>query len=184
MVNSMKKEIIGSKFILRDLRPIEDKESIFKNINNKNVLNKIPFEFPYTDENYQKYIEIFEEEKINDDADINFVIDVDGKAVGSISLMRNKKPSKKHFAEIGYWLGEDYWGKGIMSEATKLLCDFAFNDLKLVKLKIQALEDNIGSRRVAEKNGFELEYIKKKEAFKDGKYKDMVCYGKFNENFK
>ena len=178
------KKIIGSKFILRDLNPVGDRKNIIKNINNKKVLKNISFEFPYTDENYQKLIEIFEKEKTNDDADINFVIDVDGKAVGCISIMRNKKPSKKHFAEIGYWLGEDYWGRGIVSEATKLLCDFAFNDLKLVKLKIQALEDNIGSRRVAEKNGFELEYIKKKEAFKEGKYKNLVCYSMFNNNFR
>jgi len=179
----MKKEIIGSKFVLRDLKPVEDKESIIKNINDKNVLDKISLEFPYTDENYQKFIEMFEKEKINEDTDVNFVIDVDGKAVGCISLMRNKKPSKKHFAQIGYWLGENYWGRGITSEAVKLICDFGFNKLNLMKILIQALEDNIASRRVAEKNGFNLEYIRKKEMFKDGKYKDLICYTKFSENY-
>ncbi len=180
----MKKEIIGSKFILRDLRPIEDKESIIRNINNKKILNKISLEFPYTDKDYEKFIEMFDKEKTDKDADINFIIDVDGEAVGCISLMRNKRISAKHIAEIGYWLGEDYWGRGIATEATKLLSNFAFNEINIMKIIIQALEDNIGSRKVAEKNNFKLEYIRKKEAFKEGKYKDLVCYSMFNDNFR
>lgn len=180
----MKEKLIGSKFILRDLRPEEDRESIIKNINNKKILSKLPLEYPYTEKDYQKLVELFNIEKETDCADINFVIDVDGEAVGCISLILNKKVSNKHVAEIGYWLGENYWGRGIASEATKLLCDFAFGKLNILKLIIQALNDNIASRRVAEKNGFKLEYIRKKEAFKEGEYKDLVCYSMFNDSFK
>ena len=176
----MRKEIKGSNFVLRRLRPIEDKDSIFENINNEKILNKITLEYPYSDESYNQFVDVFEKQDINQDlANFSFIIDVGGKAVGAISLMGKSKLESIHRTEIGYWLGEKYWNRGIVSEAVKIICDFAFNDLNKMKITISALEDNIGSIKVAEKNGFKLEYIKKKEAFKEGKYKDLVCYTKF-----
>ncbi len=181
----MKEKIIGSKFTLRKLNSIDDKESIINNINDNDILNKLSFEYPYTEGNYEKFCSLFDKEKNDENyADINFVIDIDGKAVGAISLMGTNKKSKSHLFEIGYWLGKKYWGRGIMTEAVKLISDYAFRELNKLKLIISFLEDNVRSKRVAEKNGFVLEYIKRKESFKEGKYKDLIYFTKFNENFK
>lgn len=179
----MKDIIVCSKFILRKLKPVEDKESISENINDKDVLKTLPMNFPYTDADYEKFVKSFEEEENAIERDsVKFIIDVDGKAVGSVGLSWKLRDCSKHRGSIGYWLGKKYWGQGIMTEAIKVMCDIAFNELDKLKLNISALEDNIGSRRVAEKNGFKLEWTAVKEEFKEGKYKNLVCYTKFNNN--
>lgn len=171
----------GSKFLLRELDFVNDKKAICTNINDKDILDKIALEYPYTEENYESIVKKIKESKEKTPREeYQFVIDVNGEAVGLISLIGSNKLEKKHRAEIGYWLAKKHWGQGIMGEAVKILENFAFNDLKLFKLTIGALYDNIGSMKVAKKNGFELEYIVKKAAFKAGEYKDLVYYTKFN----
>jgi len=174
-------KIKGKNFLLRKLQPIADKESIVSNINDKDILNKITLDYPYTDSDYQMLVEKFEKEESEINCGtISFIIDIDGDAVGVISLFGKNKNESKHRSEIGYWLGKKYWNKGIMTEAVKLIVNFAFKELDKKKLTIGFLEDNISSRRVAEKNGFKYEYLKKKEAFKEGKYKDIIYFTIFN----
>ena len=181
----MKDTIVCTKFTLRKLRPIEDKESIVENINDKDVLKTLPMTFPYTDADYEKLVKIFEDEKNEiEKSSVQFIIDVNGKAVGCVSLSWKLRECSKHKASLGYWLGKKYWGQGIMTEAVKILCDYAFNELGKLKLYIDVLEDNIGSRKVAEKNGFKVEYIAEKEEFKEGRYQNMVHYCKFNSKYK
>ncbi|HSQ97687.1 MAG TPA: GNAT family protein [Rickettsiales bacterium] len=170
----------GSKFILRELDPIKDEKSISENINNPKVLNKINLEFPYTKESYQEFVKKVEDSKNNLSSDKHFIIDINGEAVGSVALMIGRR-SKSHVGTFGYWLGEKYWGQGIVPEAVKMLIDYAFNELGLLKLKIDFLDDNLNSRRVAEKNGFNLEYVQKKECFKEGKYKNLICFTRFKK---
>ena len=179
----MKDTIVCSKFTLRKLRPIEDKESFIENFNDKDVLKNLYFDFPYTEDNYKNLVSGLENEKI-ENSSLNYVIDVNGQAVGSIRLHWRMRPSTIHAADFNYWLGKKYWGQGIMTEAVKVLCDYAFNELNKLKLSITALEDNIGSRKVAEKNGFKFECMTEKDVFKEEKYKNLVYYGKFNPKYK
>ena len=179
----MKDTIVCSKFTLRKLKPIEDKESFIENFNDKDVLKNLYFDFPYTEDNYKNLVSGLENEKI-ENSSLNYVIDVNGQAVGSIRLHWRMRPSTIHAADFNYWLGKKYWGQGIMTEAVKVLCDYAFNELGKLKLYIDVLEDNIGSRKVAEKNGFKVEYIAEKEEFKEGRYQNMVHYCKFNDKIK
>ena len=119
----------------------------------KGVLKTLPMTFPYTDADYERFIKSFEDEKNEiKKSSAQFIIDVNGKAVGCVSLSWKLRECSKHKASLGYWLGKKYWGQGIMTEAVKILCDYAFNELGKLKLYIDALEDNIGSRKVAEKN--------------------------------
>ena len=120
----------------------------------------------------------------NENSSLNYIIDVNEKAVGFIGLHWRARECTKHTADFNYWLGKKYWGQGIMTEAIKVLCDYAFNELNKLKLSITTLEDNIGSRKVAEKNGFKFECITEKDVFKEGKYKNLVYYGKFNPKYK
>jgi ribosomal-protein-alanine N-acetyltransferase len=91
-------------------------------------------------------------------------------------------------AEIGYWMGEEYWGKGIMSEVVKVVVKFAQDKYVngplgncLDKLKAEVFHTNKGSCRVLEHNGFECEGVLKKGAFKRGKTYDLLQYGRIFE---
>ena len=151
----MKDVIVCSKFVLRKLKPIEDKESIFENINDKEVLKNLYINFPFTEEDYKKMISIFETEK-TENSSFKYIIEVDKKAVGFVGAHWSLKDCSKHIADFNYWLGKKYWGQGIMTEAIKIMCDIAFNEFGKLKLVISALEDNIGSRKVAEKMDLNL----------------------------
>lgn len=83
--------------------------------------------------------------------------------------------------EIGYWIGESFWGKGIATQAVGLLVHHAFEELGLARLYAGIFEYNVGSIRVLEKNGFQKEGISKKAVFKNGKFWDEHRYALLNE---
>lgn len=79
-------------------------------------------------------------------------------------------------AEIGYWIGEPYWGKGYATEAVRLLIKFAFEELDLLRIYAKIYEYNIGSMKVLEKTGFEKEAIIKSSVIKEGQIVDEHLY--------
>lgn len=79
-------------------------------------------------------------------------------------------------AEIGYWIGEPYWGKGYATEAVILLVDYAFQELDLLRVYAYIFEYNTASMRVLEKVGFEKEAIIKSSIIKEGKVFDEHLY--------
>lgn len=89
-----------------------------------------------------------------------------------------------NYAYIGYLIGEaDLWGLGIAGKSVKLATAFAFNNLKLHKLKAGCFEENIASCHVLEKNGYKLEAVFKNELLvnKSDKYQDRLVYGIINK---
>lgn len=80
-------------------------------------------------------------------------------------------------AYIGYWLGQEYQGKGIMTKVVKALTNYAFNDLKLNKVEIRAAVGNIKSRRLPEKLGFVNEGSIRKAEWLYNRYVDHIVYG-------
>ena len=86
-------------------------------------------------------------------------------------------------AEIGYWLAEEYWGKGIMSIAVEKICKLAFERYDIVRIYASAFRYNQGSQRVLEKAGFKLEGILEKSVYKNGKMYDSCMYALINENW-
>ena len=79
-------------------------------------------------------------------------------------------------AEIGYWIGEPYWGKGIMPKAVKKFLKIVFNKFKLKRIEGLAYLRNKPSQRVLEKSGFKLEGIKRKSIKRYGKLIDETIY--------
>lgn len=79
-------------------------------------------------------------------------------------------------AEIGYWIGEPYWGKGYATEAVRLLIKFAFEELDLLRIYAKIYEYNIGSMKVLEKTSFEKEAIIKSSVIKEGQIVDEHLY--------
>ena len=104
-----------------------------------------------------------------------YAITIDGRAVGSIGAFRQ---SNIHFrtAELGYYLAEKYWGKGVMTDAVRQLCEKIFSQTDIVRIYAEPFAYNTGSRRVLEKAGFQLEGILKNNAYKNGQVLDMALY--------
>ena len=80
-------------------------------------------------------------------------------------------------AEIGYWLAEPYWGKGIGTHALRMLTNEIFQITELVRLFAPVFQDNEASMRVLEKCGYRREGLLEKAAYKNGKYFNVAIYG-------
>jgi RimJ/RimL family protein N-acetyltransferase len=104
-----------------------------------------------------------------------FAIATPSEAIGSIGLMPGKDVHR-FTAEMGYWLAEPFWGKGIMTQAVKSLAAYAIVDLKLKRIFAEPYATNPASARVLEKAGFMREGILRSNAFKDGKVLDQFLY--------
>ena len=104
-----------------------------------------------------------------------YAIAVDGRLAGSIGIFREKDVYRKS-AELGYWLGRDYWGRGIMTWSVGEICAEALAKWDIVRIFAEPFARNLGSRRVLEKNGFRLEGIKKKSVYKAGEILDSCMY--------
>ncbi|MDR0678655.1 MAG: GNAT family N-acetyltransferase [Puniceicoccales bacterium] len=84
-------------------------------------------------------------------------------------------PNQK--GEIGYWMDKAYWGKGLMTEAIWRVIHYSFDELKLHRLDLTHMVENIASQRVAEKLGFQLEGCWREGHYKDGTFRDVKIYG-------
>jgi len=168
--------LTGSTFTLRPYR-YGDEQSIAEQANNEKIYKPtLLIPYPYTLKEAKQWVERnVQLAKQESPEEMNFAIEVGGKAVGSIGLA-HLVPG--HKAEIGYWLGEEYWGKGIMTEAVKLLTQYAFEELGLARVYAGCFAWNKASQAVLEKAGFQLEGIHKKGILKDGEFKDDYTYAK------
>ena len=111
----------------------------------------------------------------DDNETFAYAITVDDKAVGSIGAFRQSNIHRQT-AELGYYLAEEYWGKGLMTEAIKKICKIIFDTTDILRIYAEPFAYNIGSRRALEKAGFALEGIMKNNAVKNGKLLDMALY--------
>lgn len=154
---------------------ITDASSLAAALSNKNILNNLRdgLPYPYTEKDAEEYIDFILNSNPNDT--FAYSIDVDGRAVGSIGAFRQRNI---HFrtAELGYYLSEEYWGRGIMTIAVKQICEKLFSETDILRIFAEPFENNAGSRRVLEKAGFQLEGILKNNAFKNGKVLNMALY--------
>src|SRR5947209_2302263 len=100
---------------------------------------------------------------------------VGGEAVGGIGVELGRDVFYRS-AEIGYWLGEPYWGRGIATEALRAITECAFMTFDLCRLQAGVFEWNPASMRVLEKAGFTLEARHRKNVTKDGETIDRVVY--------
>lgn len=100
--------------------------------------------------------------------------------IGCISLGINNFHNR---AEMGYWIGEEYWGQGFCSEAAKAAVHYAFEILKLNKITSRHMSTNLSSGKVMVKAGMEKEGYHKQDFLKNGEFVDMVIYGLLHENY-
>ncbi len=153
---------------------LSDKTSLAENANNIHIWNNLRdyFPHPYTEEDGEQFIRMVLE-KPNPVTD--FAIEVDGKAVGGIGIVL-QSDVERITVEMGYWLGENYWNKGIMTQAVKEMSTYVFENFPVHKIFAPVFEFNLASQKVLEKAGFEKEVILKQAAIKNGKIIDLHYY--------
>ena len=162
---------------LRDYS-INDVDRLVELANNENVSRYMvdTFPYPYTRQDAEWWINTG---SISNDM-VNKVIEYHDEFVGGIGIIP-QTGWKKHSAEIGYWIGEDYWGKGIATKALGLMTDMVFRELNYQKLFAGVLSPNIASMKVMEKCGYVLEGILLKEFKKNEQLYDCHHYARLAE---
>jgi RimJ/RimL family protein N-acetyltransferase len=160
-------------FKLREWR-LSDAASLAENANNIHIWNNVRdyFPHPYSEEDGKDFIETV---LAKPDPATDMAIVVNGKAVGGIGIVL-QSDVERISAEIGYWLGENYWNKGIMTEVVKQMTTYAFVNFPLRKIYAPVFDFNIASQKVLQKAGFEREAILKQAAIKNGKVIDEHYY--------
>lgn len=113
---------------------------------------------------------------------INYAIVIDGKAAGGIGISVKDDVYEKS-AELGYWLAESYWRKGIMSKAVWIICKEAFETFDIVRIFAEPFADNAGSRGVLEKAGFTYEGTMRNGIYKNGEIHSYCMYSVLREEF-
>ncbi|OFZ67587.1 MAG: hypothetical protein A3D92_15035 [Bacteroidetes bacterium RIFCSPHIGHO2_02_FULL_44_7] len=129
------------------------------------------FPHPYTYEHAEKFILM----AMHDRKSKVFAIEWEGQHVGNVGLHR-KDDIYRNTAEIGYFIGEDYWGKGIASLAVAQAVRYGFEEMDLMRIDAGVFDYNLGSMRVLEKCGFQKEGIARRAAVKLGKVLDEHRY--------
>ena len=159
---------------------LADAPALAKLINNKKVQDNLRdgLPFPYGEEDAKVFLSAM----LASDPDQNlaFAIEADGELIGSISATRC---ANIHFrtAELGYYLGEPYWGKGFATEAVRQICDYIYRNTDIIRIFAEPFAYNTASCRVLEKAGFQLEGLLRGNAVKNGRILDMKMYARIRE---
>ena len=166
--------------VIRPWRP-GDEESLVAHANNHKVWRNLRdrFPHPYTTDDAREWIRHMGEES----PQTNFAIVVNGEAVGGIGLVLNGDIYRCS-AEIGYWLGEAFWGRGVMTEVVRALTQWAFDNFNLSRIYAGVLEWNPASIRVLEKAGYQFEGRLRKAVVKQDLVMDELVYSVVNDNDK
>ena len=159
------------------IRPwrLDDAESLAKRANNRKVWLGVRdlFPYPYTIDDAHEFLQ----KKIAEQSATIFCIEIDGAAVGGIGVHPGQDVHR-HTATLGYWLGEEFWGRGIMTEAVGAVTDFCFDNFPLRRISAEVFANNPASARVLEKAGFIFEGRLKNNVVKDGQVLDSLLYAR------
>ncbi|TND10575.1 MAG: hypothetical protein FD123_217 [Bacteroidetes bacterium] len=157
------------------LRPwaLADLHSLVKYANNPKIAQNMTDQFPhpYTEEKGSAFIN---NAAAGSPVHI-FAIDINGEACGGIGLHPQSDVHCKN-AELGYWLAEPFWGKGIIPQAIARIVDYGFKTFAIDRIFARPYGTNTASQRVLEKAGFVLEARFEKTIFKNGAYLDELIY--------
>jgi len=154
---------------------LDDADLIARHANNRKVWLGLRdlFPHPYTIQDAREFLQ----RATSETPTTKFCIEVNGGAVGGMG-MHLGQDVHRHTATLGYWLGTDFWGRGIMTEAVVALTDFCFDNFLLRRISAEVFANNPASARVLEKAGFVFEGLLKNCVIKDGELLDSLLYAK------
>jgi RimJ/RimL family protein N-acetyltransferase len=152
---------------------LDDAESVARQANNRKIWLGVRdlFPHPYTIQDAHEFLQ----RALSEQPEMKFCVEIEGAAVGGIGVHPGQDVHR-HTATVGYWLGETFWGRGIMTEAVTAVTDFCFENFPLRRISAEVFANNPGSARVLEKAGFSLEGCLKNNVLKDGKLLDSLLY--------
>jgi [ribosomal protein S5]-alanine N-acetyltransferase len=161
------------RLVLRPWRE-GDEPSLVRHANNRKVSINLRdhFPYPYTLDDARAWIARC---RSTTQPHQTFAIEHGGEAIGGIGLQPLSDVSR-FTAEVGYWLGEEYWGQGFATEALRCLTGYAFESLHYERLEAWVFATNPISCKVLEKAGYEHEATLRRSAFKDGRFLDCNLY--------
>lgn len=165
-------ELRLERSIVRDWR-LEDKPALLEYADNpkvaRNLMDRFPH--PYTPADADEWLQL----ATTQDPRTNFAIEVGGEAVGGCGL-ELRSGNFRRSAEIGYWLGEPFWGRGIATEVAIALSGWAFDTFDICRITAGVFAWNPASGRVLEKAGFVREAVHRKAILKQGEMIDEWVY--------
>lgn len=163
--------------IVRNWRQ-EDGESLIKLADNRAIWRNLAHRFPhpYTADDAAAWLTLSAAPECT-----HWAIEVDGIAAGGVGVELGEGIYEKS-GQIGYWLGEPYWGRGIATAAVRKTADYAMPRYGLARLHASVFEWNPASMRVLEKCGFVREGVLHDSIFKDGRIIDAVLYARVVSN--
>ena len=154
-----------------------DVPALVKHANNANIARQLRdrFPHPYTAADARRFIDgVVSARPVT-----TFAIDVDDEAVGGIGFSPGADV-ERYSAEIGYWLAEPFWGRGITTEAVRMVSAYAFDKCNVLRLFALPFADNARSTRVLEKAGYTREAILRSSSVKAGIPRDQALYALIN----
>lgn len=170
-------KLVGTRCTVRPWR-MEDADAVVRHANNLNVARQLRdrFPHPYTRANANAFLKA----AVTHADTSNLAIEVNGEAAGAIGYVRGMDV-ERYSAEIGYWLGEAYWNRGIATAVVRGFTDYAFEAFDLCRIYANVFAWNPASGRVLEKAGYQLEGRLRKSAVKDGQVLDGLLYATVRE---
>lgn len=164
------------------LRPwrLDDLDSLVAAANDVSVSRSLRdrFPYPYTGDDGRAWLT-----RAVDESDRAWALDIDGSAVGGVSLHPGVDVHR-HSAELGYWLGQRHWGRGIMTAVVRTFAPRAMDAFRLHRLYATVYENNPASARVLEKAGFAREGVQKSAVVKRGELLDLHVYAMVRRELK
>ncbi len=157
-----------------------DVKRIASLLNNRNISMQLQdsVPYPYLESDAVNFLNLLDFDR----AQKVFGVEYERDLVGLVGLILQRGDYRLS-AEIGYWLGEEYWGKGIMTEAVGEVVRLGFDKLNLLRIYSSVKGNNIASQRVMEKVGFSLEGVLRSAIIKNGHIQDEYRYAILNEHF-
>jgi [ribosomal protein S5]-alanine N-acetyltransferase len=174
-INLAKLELRGTGIRLTPAK-LTDADGLYRYIRDKEITRyTIAIPSPYRRSDMTKFLKLTVKEMKAGSHYLFVIRRFDSpEAMGALGVMVNRHLP---YAELGYWLGREFWNQGIMTQAVKAALGFAFDTLKLHRVQVAHLDGNEGSRRVIEKCWFRREGIDREAILRDKKWTNIIRYG-------
>lgn len=172
----------GKRIYLRPVRR-SDAEQIYRYARHREISRFTYVPCPYRLEDSYAFLKSLRRWRKKGTSEVFGMVDKDSHGLlGLIGMHRIDRVNKR--VEIGYWLGKEHWGKGITSEAVRLVVRYAFKDMKLQKVVARVWHPNIASAILLKKCGFKQEGVLRRQTFRNNRWYDEFMFGILKEEYR
>ncbi|MFN3871416.1 MAG: GNAT family N-acetyltransferase [Ignavibacterium sp.] len=173
-------KFLNDQYLIRDFQ-LDDVDALVKYANNYNIFRwvKDNFPYPYSIRDAEQLITVSR----NTNDGLNYAIANQKELIGGIGV-KFKEDVYRYSWELGYWLGEPFWGKGIATEAVKVFTKYLFSHYNIRSITANVYEGNKASMKVLTKAGFKLDGVIRKAVFKEKLFWDLYVYSILREEVK